>query len=84
MGDLNYCVRDEPSHPVKKVLEDHGFISVYDVLHQPAQATHIQGRCIDQAWIRLPISSNIKVIRSSVNTCVYSDHEIFMTTLKIS
>ena len=47
MGDWNFCQRDDTSHPVKKFLENNGFISG---LAKP-QATHIQGRCLDQIFV---------------------------------
>ena len=69
MGDWNFCQRDEPSHSVKKFLESNGFISGF----AEPQATHIQGRCLDQIFVRFV--GEPLVFESSVKVCIYSDHE---------
>ena len=69
MGDWNFCQRDDTSHPVKKFLENNGFISGF----AKPQATHIQGRCLDQIFVRF--AGDPLVFESSVKVCIYSDHE---------
>ena len=74
MGDFNFCLRNEPNHNVKLLLEKHGYKPVNLVMHQPPQSTHMKGRCLDQAWIKIACE-NIQVEGYSIKTCVYSDHE---------
>ena len=74
MGDFNYCLKNEPKHNVKLLLEKYGYAPINQILHQPPQATQIRGRCLDQAWIKI-VSETIKVQDFAVRTCVYSDHE---------
>ena len=74
MGDFNYCLRNEPKHDVKLLLEKYGYTPINQILHQPPQATQIMGRCIDHAWIRI-VSETVKVEGFAVRTCIYSDHE---------
>ena len=74
MGDFNYCLRNEPKHNVKLLLEKYGYAPINQILHQPPQATQIRGRCLDQAWIKI-VSETIKVQGFTIRTCVYSDHE---------
>ena len=82
MGDFNYCLRNEPKHDVKLLLEKYGYVPINQVLHQPPQATQIMGRCIDQAWIRI-VSETVKVEGYAVRTCIYSDHEKTEVQLQI-
>ena len=69
MGDWNFCQRDDASHPVKIFLENNGFISGF----AKPQATHIQGRCLDQIFVRF--AGEPLDFESSVKVCIYSDHE---------
>jgi hypothetical protein len=69
MGDWNFCQRDEALHKVKVFLEKNGFISGFTT----PQATHIQGRCLDQIFVRFP--GDPLDFESSVKVCIYSDHE---------
>ena len=84
IGDFNYCLRDQPHHPVKNMFEELGFQLIPSILHQPPDATHIMGRCIDHAWIRLSAESNIGIVKYDIRTCVFSDHDIQCIVLKIS
>ena len=79
LGDFNYCQRDEPNHPVKVFLESNGF---YPALNPP-QSTHIQGRCIDQIWVKKS-HHNIEILSASVNTCLYSDHESIKVKIRFN
>ena len=69
MGDWNFCQRDDASHPVKIFLENNGFFSGF----AKPQATHIQGRCLDQIFVRF--AGEPLDFESSVKVCIYSDHE---------
>ena len=82
MGDFNFCLKNETNHNVKLLLEKYGYKSVNSVMHQPAQATQIKGRCLDQAWVRITCE-NVQVEGYSVKTCVYSDHEKTEVELKL-
>ena len=47
MGNWNFCQQDDAFYPVKNFLEKNGFISGF----AKPQATHIQGRCLDQIFV---------------------------------
>ena len=74
MGDWNFCVRSDLTHPVKTFLESEGFIEVNQLLEQTALPTHLRGRTIDQAWFKKS-STPISVQSLTVRSCLYSDHE---------
>ena len=76
MGDLNFCQRQNPHHPVKQLLENHNFHPAI----QPPTSTHKDGRCLDQIYIRLTPKV---VCNISVHTTYYSDHEPISITLTV-
>ena len=82
IGDFNYCLRDQPNHPIKLKLEEIGFKLITSLLHQPPDATHIKGRIIDHAWVRFDERNNIGIERYEVKTCIYSDHDFQFVVLK--
>ena len=82
MGDFNFCLREENNHSIKKKIEELSFKLIPSILHQPPDASHIMGRCIDHAYIKIADDSPIEIVSYIMKTCVYSDHEIQCVVLK--
>ena len=70
LGDFNFCERKDSSHPIRRRLLEEDFKSLLD----PPFASHMDGNCLDQAYLRQRESSN-EVICAHVGTCSFSDHD---------
>ena len=70
LGDFNFCERKEKSHPIREKIKDLGFKSLLD----PPIATHTEGRCLDQAYLRGGEALDL-TISARVGTCSFSDHD---------
>ena len=70
VGDFNFCERDKSFHPIRQALLGGNFKSLLD----PPFASHIDGNCLDQAYLRKGENSNLN-LRAHVGTCSYSDHD---------
>ena len=70
VGDLNFCERSNSSHTVRQALLGENFQSLLD----PPFASHMDGRCLDQAYLRREETSNLNLC-AHVGTCSYSDHD---------
>ena len=70
LGDFNFCERKERSHPIREKIKDLGFKSLLD----PPIATHTEGRCLDQAYLRGGEALDL-TISARVGTCSFSDHD---------
>ena len=68
-GDFNICQRDECNHMLLSYLRKNKFIPGFN----PAQSSHISGRCIDQVHIRL--EKNIQVQNIDLEPCYFSDND---------
>ena len=69
MGDLNFCEREESGHPLRQMLLGENFTS----LLSPPVPSHIEGRCIDQAYCKT--SEGNQVCSAQVGTSSFSDHD---------
>ena len=70
VGDLNFCERSNSNHTVRQALLGENFKSLLD----PPFASHMDGRCLDQAYLRRGGNGNL-TLRAHVGTCSYSDHD---------
>ena len=70
VGDLNFCERSNSNHVIRQALLGENFESLLD----PPFASHMDGRCLDQAYLRRGENSNLN-FRAHVGTCSYSDHD---------
>ena len=68
-GDLNLCQRDENNHPIIQFLEKNNFIAGFN----PPQASHKDGRCLDQVFFRL--QNRVKMESIDLRPCYFSDHD---------
>ena len=90
LGDFNYCLKKDIGHNVKWMLEGYGYNTVNNILHKAPEATHIKGRCLDQAWFKLSSESGrdvpktISVDSQSIISCLYSDHDIYQVELSLT
>ena len=82
LGDFNYCLRNESGHEIKEILQKNGYQTANNLLHIPPESTHMKGRCIDHAWVKI-VSHNIRIESYAVKTCIYSDHEKIEISLTI-
>ena len=73
VGDFNFCERSNCNHIVRQVLLGENFKSLLD----PPSATHMEGRCLDQAYLRRGENSDLN-LRAHIGTCSYSDHDPVM------
>ena len=76
-GDFNFCEREEKLHPFRRMLMSHNFIS----LLRPAQATHQEGRCLDQAYCKFGVPTNF-ICTAKVGTSSFSDHDAILITAR--
>ena len=76
-GDFNFCEREEKLHPFRRMLMSHKFIS----LLRPAQATHQEGRCLDQAYCKFGVPTNF-ICTAKVGTSSFSDHDAILITAR--
>ena len=70
MGDFNFCERKDYSHPIRRKLLGENFKSLLD----PPFASHMDGNCLDQAYLRRREDSTL-TMTAHVGTCSYSDHD---------
>ena len=70
LGDFNFCERKESSHPIRRKLLGEDFKSLLD----PPFASHMDGNCLDQAYLRQRENSS-QGMCAHVGTCSYSDHD---------
>ena len=76
-GDFNFCEREDKLHPFRKMLKDKKFESLLN----PPDATHQEGRCLDQAYLRIGFGSdNYYLASAEVGTCSFSDHDSVLVT----
>ena len=71
LGDFNFCERKDSSHPIRRRLLEEDFKSLLD----PPFASHMDGNCLDQAYLRQRETSSNEVICAHVGTCSFSDHD---------
>ena len=71
LGDFNFCERKDSSHPIRRRLLGEDFKSLLD----PPFASHMDGNCLDQAYLRQRETSSNEVICAHVGTCSFSDHD---------
>ncbi len=69
LGDLNFCEREESSHPLRRMLLGKNFAS----LLSPPAPSHIEGRCLDQVYCRT--GEGIQDCSAQVGTSSFSDHD---------
>ena len=76
-GDFNFCEREDKLHAFRKLLLEKGFKSLLN----PPQATHQEGRCLDQAYCRFgePIRF---LCTAHVGTSSFSDHDAIMVKIR--
>ena len=70
LGDFNFCERKESSHPIRRKLLEQGFKSLLD----PPFASHMDGNCLDQAYLR-QVENSSQSMCAHVGTCSFSDHD---------
>ena len=76
-GDFNFCEREDKLHPFRKMLKDKKFESLLN----PPNATHQEGRCLDQVYFRIGFGSdNYYLASAEVGTCSFSDHDSVLVT----
>ena len=68
-GDLNFCARKQPNHPVKLLLEKEQFIQLV------IDPTHIDGGVIDHVYVLCVEAKNISDVETKIKGCYYSDHD---------
>ena len=70
LGDFNFCERKDSSHPIRRKLLGQGFKSLLD----PPFASHMDGNCLDQAYLR-QVENSSQSMCAHVGTCSFSDHD---------
>ena len=70
LGDFNFCERKNSCHPIRQKLLGEDFKSLLD----PPFASHMDGNCLDQAYLRRRENSNQDMC-AHVGTCSFSDHD---------
>jgi hypothetical protein len=68
-GDLNFCVRKHPRHPIKVFLEKQHFVQLVE------QPTHIDGGILDHIYILFKDPKSINDFETKMKGCYYSDHD---------
>jgi hypothetical protein len=76
-GDFNFCEREDKPHAFRKMLLKNGFKSLF---RQP-QATHQEGRCLDQAYCK-PGEPMRFLCTAQVGTSSFSDHDAIMVNIR--
>ena len=76
-GDFNFCEREDKLHPFRKMLLDRGFKSLIN----PPQATHQEGRCLDQAYCKHGERMRF-LCTAQVGTSSFSDHDAIAITIR--
>ena len=76
-GDFNFCEREDKPHAFRKMLLKKGFKSLF---RQP-QATHQEGRCLDQAYCK-PGEPMRFLCTAQVGTSSFSDHDAIMVNIR--
>ena len=76
-GDFNLCEREDKLHAFRKMLLEKGFNS----LLKPPQATHQEGRCLDQAYCKLGEPMRF-LCTAQVGTSSFSDHDAIMVRIR--
>ena len=70
LGDFNFCERKNSCHPIRQKLLEEEFKSLLD----PPFASHMDGNCLDQAYLRRRENSNQDMC-AHVGSCSFSDHD---------
>ena len=70
VGDFNFCEREEASHPIRKMLLDNQFVSLFPT----PVASHMEGRCLDQAYVKNMEETQLHC-SASIGTSSFSDHD---------
>ena len=76
-GDFNFCEREDKLHAFRKMLLEKAFNS----LLKPPQATHQEGRCLDQAYCKLGEPMRF-LCTAQVGTSSFSDHDAIMISIR--
>ena len=76
-GDFNFCEREDKLHAFRKMLLEKGFKS----LLKPPQATHQEGRCLDQAYCKHGEPMRF-LCTAQVGTSSFSDHDAIMISIR--
>ena len=76
-GDFNLCEREDKLHAFRKLLLERGFKSLLN----PPQATHQEGRCLDQAYCKHGESIQY-LCTAHVGTSSFSDHDPIMVKIR--
>ena len=69
-GDFNFCEREEAFHPIRTMLLDNQFVSLFPT----PVASHMEGRCLDQAYVK-NIEETLLHCSASIGTSSFSDHD---------
>ena len=77
-GDFNLCEREDKLHAFMKLLWEKGFKSLLN----PPQASHQEGRCLDQAYCRHGEPPSRFICTAKVGTCSFSDHDAIMVSIR--
>ena len=75
-GDLNFCVKKHPRHPIKLFLEKLHFIQIVE------QPTHIDGGVLDHIYILCNTPHEMSTFETRIKGCYYSDHDKNLICLK--
>ena len=76
-GDFNFCEREDKLHAFRKMLLEKGFKSLLN----PPQATHQEGRCLDQAYCKHGERMRF-LCTAQVGTSSFSDHDAIMVRIR--
>ena len=70
VGDFNFCEREEAFHPIRTMLLDNQFVSLFPT----PVASHMEGRCLDQAYVKNMEETQLHC-SASIGTSYFSDHD---------
>ena len=68
-GDLNFCAKKHPTHPIKLFLEKENFVQLVN------DPTHIEGGVLDHVYVKCKGSKTLDDIQTKMKGCYYSDHD---------
>ena len=76
-GDLNFCIKKHPAHPIKLFLEEHHFVQLVE------NPTHIDGGVLDHVYVKCTGANTLSDVQTKMKGCYYSDHDKNVILVKI-